>query len=156
MKSRKRYFLLVLAAALLPLVLVRPALASKEGGLSLYDVILDSPGMDESGSVRVELKRSDEGVEKLLISAFGRNGAAPPQLLQSIKDRKWLNGVQLSYSRGDRLTGGRTIYISLTRGGSWGAVVVAVIAFNEEGKFRMVENLSHKEAEERAAKTALD
>jgi len=112
--------------------------------------------MDDSGPVHVEIRRSDDGIEKLVVSAFGKTEAASPQLLQSILEKKWLNGVQLSWSKGSRLTGGKTVYVSLTEGGSWGVVIVAIIGFDEEGNFRVVENLSREQVEERAAKTATD
>jgi len=156
MQSNKQFSLLLLGAALLQIGLARPAIASKEGGLSLHDVTLDSPGMDDSGPVHVEIRRSDDGIEKLVVSAFGKTEAASPQLLQSILEKKWLNGVQLSWSKGSRLTGGKTVYVSLTEGGSWGVVIVAIIGFDEEGNFRVVENLSREQVEERAAKTATD
>jgi hypothetical protein len=150
----KRFFIFLLGAVLLSFILAQPASASKEGGLSLYSVMLDSPGTNESGPVHVEMKRSDEGIEKLMVAAFGRNETAPSQLLQSIKEKKWLNGVQLSGEKGYQFTGGRTVYVSLTEGGSWGAVVVAVIGFSEDGKFRVVDNLSREEVEKKAAKIA--
>jgi hypothetical protein len=154
MHCNKRVFVFLVGVVLLPFVSAQPAQASKEGGLSLFSVKLDSPGMDESGPVHVEMKRSDEGIKQLIVSAFGRTGAAPSQLLESIKEKRWLNGIQLSWEKGYRLTGGRTVYVSLTEGGSWGGVVVAVIGFGEDGKFRVVENLSRDEVEEKAAKIA--
>lgn len=154
MRHKKGLFSLLPGAVLLSFLLTQPANADKEGGLSLYSVMLDSPGMGDSGPVHVEMQRSDEGIEKLVISAFGKNEAAPPQLLQSIKEKKWLNGLQLSWSRGYRLMGGRTVYVSLTEGGSWGAVVVAVIGFSEDGNFRIFDNLSREEAKEKAEKIA--
>jgi len=88
--------MILLCTVLLPLILLRPANATKEGGLSLYSVILDSPGTAESGPVHVEIQRSDEGIKKLMVSAFGRTETAPSQLLQSIKRKAWINGVELS------------------------------------------------------------
>lgn len=149
MRYKKRIFSFLPSAVLVSLLLIQPASADKEGGLSLYRIMLDSPGMDDSGPVHVDIKRSDEGIEKLAISAFGRNGTAPSQLLQLIKEKKWLNGLQLSWSKGYRLMGGRTVYISLTEGGSWGVVVVAVIGFSENGSFRLFDNLTREEAEVR-------
>jgi hypothetical protein len=145
-------FIFLLGAVVMPLVLARPAYASKEGGLSLYSVKLDSQGMDDSGPVHVEMKRSDEGIESLKVSAFGKTETAPSALLESIKQKSWLNGVQLSWERGYRDTGGKTIYLSLTEGGAWGVVVVAVIGFNEDGKFRVFVNLSNEEVEKKAAR----
>jgi hypothetical protein len=154
MLYKRRVFSFLPVAVLVSFSLTQIANADKEGVLSLYSVMLDSPGMDDSGPVHVEMKRSDEGIDKLVISAFGRNETAPPQLLQSIKEKKWLNGLQLSWSRGYRLTGGRTVYISLTEGGSWGAVVVAVIGFSEDGNFRVFDNLSREEAKKKSEKSA--
>ncbi len=150
-----RFLVILLSAALLlPLILAPPANASKEGGLSLYSVILDSPGTDKSGPVHVEMQRSDEGIGKLIVSAFGRNETAPSQLLQSIKEKRWLNGVQLSWEQGYDLTGGRKVYVMLTEGGSWGVVVVAVIRFSEDGKFKVLDNLNREEVEKKAQKIA--
>lgn len=154
MRCSRRFFVVILGAVLLPLVWAAPANASKEGGLSLYSVILNSPGTDKSGPVRVEMRRSDEGIEKLMVSAFGRNETAPSQLLQSIKEKRWLNGVQLSWEQGYELTGGRKVYVMLTEGGSWGVVVVAVIRFSEDGKFAIGTNLSREEVEKKSEKIA--
>jgi hypothetical protein len=154
MRCNRCFLKAILGAVLLPLILAPPANASKEGGLSLYRVILDSPGTDKSGPVHVEMQRSDEGIEKLMVSAFGRNETAPSQLLQSIKEKRWLNGVQLSWEQGYELTGGKKVYVMLTEGGSWGGVVVAVIRFSEDGKFKVFGNLSREEVEKKAEKIA--
>lgn len=147
MRCSKRFFLLIHVAVLLFLVFAPPANASKEGGLSLYSVTLDSPGIDGSGPVHVEMKRSDKGIEKLMISAFDRSETAPSELLRSIKSKARINGVQLSWVGDFGLTGGRNINIVLTEGGSWGAIVVAVIGFSEDGKFGIVTNLSEEQVE---------
>ena len=154
MCRNSRFLVMLLVALLVPLILTTPANASKEGALSLYSVILNSPGTDKSGPVHVEMQRSDEGFGKLIVSAFGRNGSAPSYLLQSITEKRWLNGVQLSWEQGYDLTGGRKVYVMLTEGGSWGSVVVAVIRFGEDGKFKILANLSRKEVEEKARKIA--
>ena len=145
-------FMCLLCAVLVPLALAQPAYASKEGGLSLYTVKLDSPGMHDSGPVHVEMKRSDEGIESLRVFAFGKTETAPSALLASIKQKRWLNGVQLSWERGYPEMGGKTIYLSLTEGGTAGVVVVAVIGFSEGGKFEIFENLSSEEVEKKAAR----
>jgi hypothetical protein len=154
MHHKRGLFSLLPGAVLVSFLLTQPAYADKEGGLSLYSVMLDSPGTSDSGPIHVEMKRSDEGIETLAISAFGKSELAPPELLKSIKEKKWLNGIQLSWSKGYRLTGGRTVYVSLTEGGSWGAVVVAVIGFSEDGNFKVFDNLSRDEAKEKAEKIA--
>jgi hypothetical protein len=146
MNCHKRSVMVLLGAVLLPLGFSLPAHASKEGLLSLYRVILDSPGTTESGPVHVEMQRSDKGIEKLMVSAFGRKETAPPELLQAIKRKAWINGIQLSWGR---TPGKRTVSIVLTEGGSWGAIVVAVVGFSEEdGKFWIGTNLSQEEVEE--------
>jgi hypothetical protein len=138
--------MVLLGAVLLPLGFSLPAHASKEGLLSLYRVILDSPGTTESGPVHVEMQRSDKGIETLMVSALGRKETAPPELLQAIKRKAWINGIQLSWGR---TPGKRTVSIVLTEGGSWGAIVVAVVGFSEEdGKFWIGTNLSQEEVEE--------
>lgn len=147
MRCNRRFFSLFLGAVLLPLAFVPPANASKEGVLLLYSVILDSPGMDGSGPVHVEMKRSDIGIEKLIISAFGSSEAAPSQLLRSIKSQARINGVQLSWVKDFGFGGRRNLNIVLTEGGSWGAIVVAVIGFSEDGKFGIVTNLSQEQVE---------
>jgi len=154
MLGTKKLFTLLPGAILLSSFLVQTASADKEGGLSLYSMTLDSPGTDNSGPVHVEIKRSDEGIEKFVVSAFGRNETAPLRLLQSIKEKRWLSGLQLSFSRGYRLTRGKTVYVSLTEGGSWGAVVVAVIGFSEDGKFKVFDNLSRQEVEKKFGRGA--
>jgi hypothetical protein len=145
MSCNKSLVIALLGAVLLTLVFALPAHASKEGLLSLYRVILDSPGSTESGPVHVEMQRSDRGIDKLRISAFGRNESAPPELLRAIKRKAWINGVQLS-SGG--ITGERYASVVLTEGGSWGAIVVAVVGFSENGKFSIIKNLSQEQVEE--------
>ena len=141
MSCNKSLVLALFGAVLLTLVFALPAHASKEGLLSLYRVILDSPGSTESGPVHVEMQRSDRGIDKLRISAFGRNESAPPELLQAIKRKAWINGVQLSGGAGG-------LNVVLTEGGSYGAIVVAVIGFGDDGKFSIVTNLSQEQLEE--------
>ena len=41
-----------------------------------------------------------------------------------------------------------------TEGGSWGSVVVAVIRFSEDGKFKVLDNLNREEVEKKAQKIA--
>jgi hypothetical protein len=48
--------------------------------------------------------------------------------------------------------GGKTVYLSLTEGGAWGVVVVALIGFSEDGKFKLLDNLSPEEVAEKAVK----
>lgn len=127
--------------------------ASGEGGLSLYSVVLESPGMDGSGAVHVALKRTDEEIESLVVSAFGKKVSAPKKLLRSIKEKEQISGAQLSYSSGN-LSGGNSVYIALTEGASWGTTIVAIIQFRSDGSFRIIENLSRSEADERAEKIA--
>jgi len=135
MRCNSRFLVALWGAVLLPLILAPPANASKEGGLSLYTVILDSPGLDGSGPVHVEMQRSDEGIDKLMISAFGRSETAPPELLRSIKRKAWINGVQLSWVKSFVSARRGSINVVLTEGGSWGAIVVAIIVFSTDGKF---------------------
>jgi hypothetical protein len=146
MRCDMRFFMFLVGAVLLPFILARPANASKEGGLSLYSVILDSPGLDGSGPVHVEMQRSDEGIDRLMISAFGRTEMAPSELLQSIKRKAWINGVQLSWVKSFVSRGG-SLNVVLTEGGSWGAIVVAVIGFSMDGTFAIGTNLSQEQVE---------
>ena len=99
MRYRKLFFGFFTFSMILFFVLATPANASKEGGLSLYNVVLNSPGMDDSGPIHVEMQRTDKGIERLSISAFGRNDVAPIPLLQSIKEKEWINGILLSWSK---------------------------------------------------------
>jgi len=147
-----RFFTRVFVVLLIPVLFAQPAYASKEGGLLLSRVVLDSPGMDESGPVHVEMKRSDSGIETLHVSAFGKTETVPSELLQLIKEKKWLNGIQLSWEKGYREMGGKTVYVALTEGATWGAVVVAVIGFSEDGKFRLLDNLTREQVNAKTAK----
>jgi hypothetical protein len=133
-------------AVLLALILAPPASATKEGPLPLYSVILDSPGMGDSGPVHVEMRRSDKGIEKLIISAFGRSETAPTQLLRSIKMNALINGVQLSWVRGFG-KGKGNLNVVLIEGVSMGALVVAEIGFGDDGKFAIGRNLSQEQVE---------
>ena len=145
MRYRRLFLGFLLGSGVLAFTLARPANASKEGGLSLYNVVLDSPGMLGSGPIHVEMKRTDDGIGELAVSAFGRNEMAPPELLESINEKDGISGVMLSWEQGYKVMGGQTVYILLTEGASWGNVVVAIIKFSEDGKFGVVENLSHEE-----------
>jgi hypothetical protein len=108
------------------------AAASKEGLLPLNAFALESPGIGQSGPVKVSGAQSDGGISLLRIEAFGRNFTLQPQQLRSFKGFN-ANGVQISYEGGYVDLGGRTIYVVFSRGFTSGRVMQRFVAVTETG-----------------------
>src|SRR5690606_14093257 len=106
------------------------AAASKEGLLHLNAFALESPGIGQSGPVKVSGAQSDGGISLLRIEAFGKNFTLQPQQLRSFKGFT-ANGVPISYEGGYVDFGGRTIYVVFSRGFTSGRVVQRYVAVTE-------------------------
>ena len=108
------------------------AAASKEGLLPLNAFALESPGIGQSGPVKVSGAQSDGGISVLRIEAFGKNFTLQPQQLRSLNGFN-ANGVQISYEGGYVDLGGRTIYVVFSRGFTSGRVMQRYVAVTETG-----------------------
>ena len=108
------------------------AAASKEGLLPINAFALESPGIGQSGPVKVSGAQSDGDITLLRIEAFGKNFTLQPQQLRSLEGFN-ANGVQISYEGGYLDSGGRTIYVVFSRGFTSGRVVQRYVAVTETG-----------------------
>ncbi len=106
--------------------------ASKEGLLVLNAFALESPGIGESGPVKISGAQSDGGITLLRIEAFGKTFSLGPDQLRQLRGFN-ANGVQITYEGGYVDLGGRTIYIVFSRGFTSGLVVQRYVAVTESG-----------------------
>jgi hypothetical protein len=116
----------------LALLLSVAASASQEGILSLGTFQLSSPGIGQSGPVIVSGARKGEEVTAFCVQAFEQTRClSTEQLVQVVGTL--VNGVQLSYAAGYRETGGRTVYVVLSRGFVSGRNEGKVVSVSEFG-----------------------
>ncbi|MGN6656879.1 MAG: hypothetical protein ACTHJ9_16245 [Rhodanobacter sp.] len=125
--------LLVFIAALLFAPL---ALASKEGVLPLGTIHIESSGIGESGPVILSGVQTAQGMQSLTIEAFGKKFQLSPAQLRELQGG-FFNGVQLSYESGYKETGGRTIYLLISKGFTSGAVAQRYIVVTENGTIKV-------------------
>jgi hypothetical protein len=122
------WLILILALAALP----SGAIASKEGLLSLNAFALESPGIGQSGPVKVAGAQSDRGITLLRIEAFGKTFNIGPDQLRQLRGFN-ANGVQITYEGGYGDLGGRTIYVIFSRGFTSGVVLQRYVSVTETG-----------------------
>jgi hypothetical protein len=89
--------------------------ASQEGLLVLKAFALDSPGIGDSGPVKVSGAQSDRGITLLRIEAFGKTFNVGHDQLRQLRGFN-ANGVQITYLGGYVELGGRTIYVIFHQG----------------------------------------
>jgi hypothetical protein len=106
--------------------------ASKEGLLALKAFALESPGIGESGPVKISGAQSSSDITLLRIEAFDKTFNIGPDLLRQLRGFN-ANGVQITYEGGYVDLGGRTIYVIFSRGFTSGAVVQRYVAVTESG-----------------------
>jgi len=112
------------------------ASADAEGRMQLSRILLDSPGLDNSGPVHMDATQSDRGITNMSMSAFGKTQTLTSSQLAALGGRVF-NGAGLTYSRGYKNLGGRTVYLLLFHGFASAAKVVTVITFRELGDVRV-------------------
>jgi hypothetical protein len=108
---------LILLFGVAATVLLVPIVAhgSQEGALALSSFTIQSPGIGESGPVTISGTQNANTVTALNVKAFGKEFNLAPKQLQELKGLG-ANGVQLSYERGYKELGGRTLYLQLSFG----------------------------------------
>ena len=106
--------------------------ASQEGVLVLGSFKVDSQGIGESGPVALSGRQGPDGFESLTVSAFGKNFILTKPQLDAMKGGN-VNGLQLTYERGYRSLGGRTLYLRLSTGVSSGVVESKSVTLKENG-----------------------
>lgn len=108
------------------------AYASQEGILAWSLFSIESPGIDGSGPVSILGKQATTGPAAVTIKAFGRTYILGKNHLQKLKGVR-MNGMLLSYERGYKDLGGRTLYIQVLRGFTSEIPVRRTIEVNERG-----------------------
>lgn len=106
-----RPFILLCA---LPL-LVSSAFASQEQYLNVSHFHLEAETGESFGRVIVTGNRNESGkIKKLSIQFLDLSIEVPENITAEIP--KFANGIQLSAEHGYKMTGGRTVYVTFTRG----------------------------------------
>jgi hypothetical protein len=136
MHSRKRWFLILIAALASCWALPNLANADEEGRLPLAHMQFDSLGLDNSGPINVQAAQDSTGITELKVSAFGKLHTVTKAQLAPISGYVF-NAIGVSYSRGYPNTGGRSVYVLLCQGFSSGAEVVAVVTIAKRGDVRV-------------------
>lgn len=136
MHSTHRLLLIVIATFGSLSLFPHTAKADEEGRLPIAHIQLDSPGLDNSGPIHIDVFQDTTGISKLKVSAFGKLCTATKTQLAAINGDVF-NIVGASYSRGYLNTGGRSIYVLLYQGFSSGAQVSAVVTVTERGDVRV-------------------
>lgn len=120
------------ARSALALLAPAAAFASQEGILSLGTFQLSSPGVGQSGPVIVSGARKGEEITAFCVQAFEQTKClSKEQLAQA--GGSLVNGVQISYEAGYRETGGRTVYVVLSKGFVSGRNESKVVSVSEFG-----------------------
>ena len=125
-----------IAMALALLAFSMPLFASKEGILTLDKLQIESNGIGESGPVKVSGTQTPGGVTALRVEAFGKTIQLSPSQLMELDGGQY-NLIQLSYERGYKELGGRTIYIKLSKAFTSGEVRAVVVVVTEDGKVKV-------------------
>lgn len=115
--------------------------ASQEGILVWSEFAISSQGIGSSGPVKVSGTQSSVGILGFNVEVFGREFVAPSSTVQELKGFS-ANGLHLSYEHGYKGLGGRTVYLSFSRGFTSGVVSTKTIAVNESGEFNVIKGAS--------------
>jgi hypothetical protein len=129
-----------IAIAILLISLSSPLFASKEGMLALATLQLESDGVGESGPVKITGSQTPAGVTSLRVDAFDKTFELSPSQLKTL-DGGLYNFIQLSYERGYKELGGRTIYIKLGIALTSGEDTAIFIAIHEDGQVKITRHL---------------
>jgi hypothetical protein len=118
--------------ALTALVIASVAVADVEGILSFGSFRIESPGIGDSGPITLSGSQGQEGIQSLTVQAFDKQITLSAAQLQGLRSVVF-NGVQLSYSHGYKQLGGRTIYVTFSRGFTSGLIERRLVEFTESG-----------------------
>jgi hypothetical protein len=108
-------------------------LMSKEGVLPFGAFHVASAGIASSGPVSVVGECQDRTVTSLSVEAFGLRFELNDAQLNQLSD-VCLNGIQLSYEAGYPNTGGRTVYVLLSKGFVSGVQQSMLVQVDESGQ----------------------
>jgi hypothetical protein len=123
--------------AIMSLLVAAPlAHASQEGILELGAFQATSPGIGKSGPVVVSGERKGQNVSSLCVQAFERTSCLAPAQLAILSSRM-INGIQISYEAGYSQTGGRTVYVLLSKGFTGSRLEANVVSVAENGEIRV-------------------
>lgn len=136
MRSSQRLFLIAAATLGFCGGLANTARADVEGRLPLAHIQLDSPGLDNSGPVHIDLSQDQNGISELRVTAFGKIRTITKAQLATIGGSVF-NVVGVSYSKGYTNAGGRNVYVLLYQGFSSGVQVAAIVTVPERGDVRV-------------------
>jgi len=114
------------------------AVASQEGVLRLNSFRLSSPGIGQSGPVAISGEQSAKRLVSLTVQAFGHTVSLSKDQLAKLRGG-FFNGLQMSYEAGYRESGGRIVYIVVSKGFTSGAQETQVISVNEHGRVAIKE-----------------
>lgn len=128
-----------IATILLSAILSVAAYASQEGAVPLSAVSVQSEGIGESGPISVEATQTFAGMQSFVMEAFGRKFELNQAQLKQLGT--WINAIQLSYAGGYDITGGRTLYIKLSRSYTSGQVHGNYVVVKESGAVEIRETL---------------
>jgi len=112
------------------------SMASQEGVLSIGELHVTSPGIDESGPIEVTATRTPNGFTALAVQAFGRTTKLTETQLAALHGQ-FVNGVQLSYEGGYKELGGRTVHIVLSKGFTSGVQESQRVSVDEQGEVKV-------------------
>jgi hypothetical protein len=108
------------------------AAASSEGILILGKFRVESEGIGESGRVVVSGTQGYDGPESVRVDAFGKSYSLRPAHIRRLRGLT-ANGISLSYERGYRELGGRTVYILFSKAFTSGTVSAKYVSVAERG-----------------------
>ena len=132
MRTARLLFVLLVVAW----IIAQVAGASQEGALVIGSFRLESPGIGESGSVIVSGTQGSRGIESLKVEAFEKQFILDQPQLQQLNGFRF-NGVQLSYERGYKELGGRTLYLLFSLGFTSGVVERRFVVITESGSVKV-------------------
>ena len=117
--------------------LLSAAFASQEGALSLDTFTIKSRGIGESGPVLITGKQNEKNeFTSLIIKAFGRKYKLSQKELRKLP-KIFYNGIQLSYEKGYKELGGKTIYVIFQMGFTSGVDQKVLISLSEDGTIKI-------------------
>jgi hypothetical protein len=128
--ARRLLFQILLCLSSVSLVL--PAYATSEGVLLPSTFGLASPGIGESGPVKISGSHNASGLSSLIVEAFGRKYVLSSAQLKLLAGHS-INGVAMSYARGPSSLGGRQLYVLLSKVFTSGTAEMISVTFTEKG-----------------------
>jgi hypothetical protein len=118
------------------LLLCSTSFASQEGIIALSNIAIQSKGIGSSGPIAITAKAGKNCTySSFRISAFGKQYTLSKT--ERSKLNRCYNGIMLSYERGYKILGGKTLYINLLFGFNSGIRHKTRVVFKANGKLRI-------------------